>query len=189
MIGAGIMGAGIAAANVKRGVPATLTDANHDVLDQSVGAILKEVSFNKKTRKADLDRALKLAPLLNATVSDAEVASADIVIEAVVENADVKRPIYKRLEPKLRPDAILASNTSTIPITQLAADLAHPERFCGIHFFNPVRQMKLVEVIVASGRVTRRLRPRSPTPSDWASRRSSSTTGPDSWSIDCCSLT
>ncbi len=147
VIGAGIMGAGIAAANVKRSVPVTLTDANHEVLDQSVGAILKEVSFNKKTRKSDFDRALKLAPLLNATVSDTEVASADIVIEAVVENSDVKRQIYKRLEPQLRPDAILASNTSTIPITQLAADLEHPERFCGIHFFNPVRQMKLVEVI------------------------------------------
>jgi 3-hydroxyacyl-CoA dehydrogenase/enoyl-CoA hydratase/3-hydroxybutyryl-CoA epimerase/3-hydroxyacyl-CoA dehydrogenase/enoyl-CoA hydratase/3-hydroxybutyryl-CoA epimerase/enoyl-CoA isomerase len=147
VIGAGIMGAGIAAANVKRSVPVTLTDANHDALNRSVAAILKEVSFNKKTRKSDLDRALKLAPLLNATGSDVEVASADIVIEAVVENAEVKRQIYKRLEPQLRPDAILASNTSTIPITQLAADLEHPERFCGIHFFNPVRQMKLVEVI------------------------------------------
>ena len=71
----------------------------------------------------------------------------DLVIEAVVENADVKRQIFARLEPQLRPDAVLASNTSTIPITKLAADLARPDQFCGIHFFNPVRKMQLVEVI------------------------------------------
>ncbi len=72
---------------------------------------------------------------------------ADLVIEAVVETMEVKRQIYRRLEPKLKPEAILASNTSTIPITKLAEHLEHPERFCGIHFFNPVRKMKLVEVI------------------------------------------
>ncbi len=147
VIGAGIMGAGIAAANVKRGTPTALADANQAALQQGVKGILDEVSFNKKTRKSDIDRMVKFAPLLNATESDTEVAAADIVIEAVVENADVKRQIYSRLEPQLREDAILASNTSTIPITQLAQGLARPERFCGIHFFNPVRRMKLVEVI------------------------------------------
>jgi 3-hydroxyacyl-CoA dehydrogenase/enoyl-CoA hydratase/3-hydroxybutyryl-CoA epimerase/3-hydroxyacyl-CoA dehydrogenase/enoyl-CoA hydratase/3-hydroxybutyryl-CoA epimerase/enoyl-CoA isomerase len=105
------------------------------------------VSYNRHLGKADVHRAIEYAPLLNATESDAEIAAADLVIEAVVENADVKRQIYNRLEPKLKPTAILASNTSTIPITQLAEKLAHPERFCGIHFFNPVRKMKLVEVI------------------------------------------
>ena len=75
------------------------------------------------------------------------MASSDVVIEAIVENLEVKKSVYAKLEPLMREDAILASNTSTIPITALAADLARPERFCGIHFFNPVRRMKLVEVI------------------------------------------
>ena len=147
VIGAGIMGAGIAAANVKRRTPTALADANQAALQQGVKGILDEVAYNKKTRKPDIDRMVEFAPLLNATESDTEVAAADIVIEAVVENADVKRQIYSRLEPQLRDDAILASNTSTIPITQLAQGLKRPDRFCGIHFFNPVRRMKLVEVI------------------------------------------
>ncbi|MCA9197764.1 MAG: multifunctional fatty acid oxidation complex subunit alpha, partial [Planctomycetales bacterium] len=147
VVGAGIMGAGIAAANVKRGIAVSLTDANKGALAKGVSGVLTEVSFNKATRQADVDLAVKMAPLINGTVSDAEVAACDVVIEAVVENADVKKSIYKRLEPLLGDNTILASNTSTIPITGLAKDLAHPDRFCGIHFFNPVRKMKLVEVI------------------------------------------
>jgi 3-hydroxyacyl-CoA dehydrogenase/enoyl-CoA hydratase/carnithine racemase len=147
VIGAGIMGAGIASANVKRAVPVTLTDANRGALARGVSSVLEEVSYNRKTGKADPQKAIEQAPLLNATASDAEISSADLVIEAVVETMDVKRQIYRRLEPQLKPDAILASNTSTIPITKLAEQLEHPERFCGIHFFNPVRKMRLVEVI------------------------------------------
>ena len=147
VIGAGIMGAGIAAANVKRKLLVTLSDANQSALGDGVAGVLKEVSYNKKTKQGDLDRAVEFAPFLNGTSSDQEVAASDLVIEAIVENADVKKSVYAKLEPLLRPDAILASNTSTIPITDLAADLQHPERFCGIHFFNPVRKMKLVEII------------------------------------------
>ena len=90
---------------------------------------------------------MELAPLLNLTTSDAEVAASDLVIEAIIEDIELKRKLLNRLEPLLRPNAILASNTSTIPITTLAKDLKRPEQFCGIHFFNPVRRMKLVEVI------------------------------------------
>src|SRR5207244_12295171 len=76
-----------------------------------------------------------------------EIAASDLVIEAIIEKEEAKQERYARLEPQLRPGAILASNTSTIPITRLAAGLKSPERFCGLHFFNPVRRMKLVEVI------------------------------------------
>lgn len=147
VVGAGIMGAGIAAANLKRELQVTLNDANAEALARGVSGVLEEVSFNKQTKQADPERAIRFAALLNATVSDAELTASDLVIEAVVENADVKRQLYARLEPQLREDAILASNTSTIPITELARGLKHPERFCGIHFFNPVRKMPLVEVI------------------------------------------
>ena len=101
VIGAGIMGSGIAAANVKRGLPTALADANPSALQCGVKGILDEVSFNKKTCKPDIERMVQYAPLLNATESDVEVASADIVIEAVVENVDVKRQIYARLRTSI----------------------------------------------------------------------------------------
>jgi 3-hydroxyacyl-CoA dehydrogenase/enoyl-CoA hydratase/carnithine racemase len=147
VVGAGIMGAGIAAANLKRELPVTITDANAGALAKGVSGVLEEVSFDKQTKRSDPQRAFKFAGQLNATSSDVEFAACDLVIEAVIENADVKRQLFARLEPHLRADALLASNTSTIPITSLAKGLKHPERFCGIHFFNPVRKMPLVEVI------------------------------------------
>jgi 3-hydroxyacyl-CoA dehydrogenase/enoyl-CoA hydratase/3-hydroxybutyryl-CoA epimerase/3-hydroxyacyl-CoA dehydrogenase/enoyl-CoA hydratase/3-hydroxybutyryl-CoA epimerase/enoyl-CoA isomerase len=147
VVGAGIMGAGIAAANVKRDVPVALTDASPAALEQGVRNVMNEVSYNRSTKRADVERAVQYAPFLNATRSDAELATCDLVIEAATENADVKRKIFARLEPQLRSDAILASNTSTIPIAKLAEGLQRPEQFCGIHFFNPVRNMKLVEII------------------------------------------
>ena len=147
VIGAGIMGAGIAAANVKREIAVTLSDANAEALERGVAEVLKEASYDKKTKSNDVDRAIQFAPLLNGTQSEDEVAACDLIIEAIVENIDVKKQVYAKLEPLLGPRAILASNTSTIPISDLARQLSHPERFCGIHFFNPVRRMKLVEVI------------------------------------------
>jgi 3-hydroxyacyl-CoA dehydrogenase/enoyl-CoA hydratase/carnithine racemase len=147
VIGAGIMGQGIAAANLRRDIPVALTDAVQQAIASAVPKIIEEVSYNKQTKGPDPQRAVKYSALLNATTSDSELAACDLVIEAVVENPEVKRQVFARLGPQLRDDAILASNTSTIPITQLAQRLKRPERFCGIHFFNPVRKMPLVEVI------------------------------------------
>ncbi len=152
IVGAGIMGCGIAAANIKRNVPVAITDAAPEALARGVQQVLEEASYNKDLKCPDAERAVKLAALLNGTMTDAELAASDLVIEAVVENLNVKRGIYARIEAQLKPTSILASNTSTIPITQLAEGLARPERFCGIHFFNPVRRMLLVEVI--RGRAT-----------------------------------
>ncbi|HEY2882042.1 MAG TPA: 3-hydroxyacyl-CoA dehydrogenase NAD-binding domain-containing protein, partial [Pirellulales bacterium] len=147
VIGAGIMGQGIAAANLKRDVPVTMTDAAPNALAGGVQKILEEVSYNKQTKGPDPQRAVKYASLLNATTTDVELAGCDLVIEAVVESPEVKRQVFARIEPQMRADAILASNTSTIPITRLAEGLKRPAQFCGIHFFNPVRKMPLVEVI------------------------------------------
>jgi 3-hydroxyacyl-CoA dehydrogenase/enoyl-CoA hydratase/carnithine racemase len=147
VIGAGIMGQGIAAANLKRTLAVVLADAVPDALSKGIQQILEEVSYDKETKRPDARKAVQFAGLLNPATVDAELAPCDLVIEAIVENPEVKKQLYARLEPQLSPDAILASNTSTIPITQLASALARPERFCGIHFFNPVRKMPLVEVI------------------------------------------
>ena len=141
------MGSGIAAANVRRGIPVTMTDTNADALAAGGREILSEVSYNKRTKEKDIQRALDFGPLVDLSEELFDCTSADLVIEAIVERADVKQPVLKQLDAGLPPSAILASNTSTIPISQLASDLEHPERFCGIHFFNPVRRMKLVEVI------------------------------------------
>lgn len=147
VFGAGIMGSGISAAVVKREIPLTITDAAAPALAGGVQKILEEVSYNKQTKGADPQRMLKFAPLVNATTVDAEFARCDLVIEAVIENPKIKADLYARIEPLLADDAILASNTSAISIGRLAEKLKHPERFCGIHFFNPVRKMPLVEVI------------------------------------------
>jgi 3-hydroxyacyl-CoA dehydrogenase/enoyl-CoA hydratase/3-hydroxybutyryl-CoA epimerase/3-hydroxyacyl-CoA dehydrogenase/enoyl-CoA hydratase/3-hydroxybutyryl-CoA epimerase/enoyl-CoA isomerase len=147
VIGAGIMGSGIAAANVKRELPVVLNDSAPEALAKGQRAALEEVAYDRKKRGPDPEKMAKALPLLTAAVSDADLPTCDLVIEAAVENQDVKRKIYERLESRLAADAILASNTSTIPITSLAQSLQRPEQFCGIHFFNPVRRMKLVEVI------------------------------------------
>jgi 3-hydroxyacyl-CoA dehydrogenase/enoyl-CoA hydratase/carnithine racemase len=147
VIGSGIMGQGIVAANLKRNIPVALADAVPDVLAKGIQQILEEVSYDKETKRADAKKAVKYASLVNPATVDAELAPCDLVIEAIVENPEVKKQLYARLEPQLSDSAILASNTSTIPITKLADGLKRPERFCGIHFFNPVRKMPLVEVI------------------------------------------
>jgi 3-hydroxyacyl-CoA dehydrogenase/enoyl-CoA hydratase/3-hydroxybutyryl-CoA epimerase/3-hydroxyacyl-CoA dehydrogenase/enoyl-CoA hydratase/3-hydroxybutyryl-CoA epimerase/enoyl-CoA isomerase len=147
VVGAGVMGQGIAAANLKRGIPVTITDTRKEALTAGLAAVLEEVSYNKTIKGPDVERAVRFAPLLSGGSSSSEVGASDLVIEAVVENLDIKRTVLHGIEAKMGEKAILASNTSTIPITQLAAGLKSPENFCGIHFFNPVRKMPLVEVI------------------------------------------
>jgi 3-hydroxyacyl-CoA dehydrogenase/enoyl-CoA hydratase/3-hydroxybutyryl-CoA epimerase/3-hydroxyacyl-CoA dehydrogenase/enoyl-CoA hydratase/3-hydroxybutyryl-CoA epimerase/enoyl-CoA isomerase len=147
VLGAGVMGQGIAAANIKRKLPVALADVSAEALQRGVGGVLEEVSYNKATKGPDARRAIEFAPLLNADAAQSKIVACDLVIEAVVENPAVKQEVLSKLEPRLKETAILASNTSTIPITQLASKLKAPERFCGIHFFNPVRSMPLVEVI------------------------------------------
>jgi 3-hydroxyacyl-CoA dehydrogenase/enoyl-CoA hydratase/3-hydroxybutyryl-CoA epimerase/3-hydroxyacyl-CoA dehydrogenase/enoyl-CoA hydratase/3-hydroxybutyryl-CoA epimerase/enoyl-CoA isomerase len=147
VVGAGVMGQGIAAANVKRGIPVALMDADMAALGRGVQGVLNEVAYNKAIKGPDVKRAIELAPLVNGTFSDIELSHSDLIVEAIIEKPEAKQHLFARLEPLLKDDTILCSNTSTIPITQLAAGLEHPERFCGLHFFNPVRQMPLVEVI------------------------------------------
>ncbi|MCP3695525.1 MAG: multifunctional fatty acid oxidation complex subunit alpha, partial [Planctomycetaceae bacterium] len=144
VIGAGIMGAGISAANVKRDVSVTLSDASRESLAKGAQQVFEEISYNKKTQAADVRRAIEKGPLLNLSHSDHEFSSCNLVVEAVVENLEIKQQVLQAVEKQLEPGAILASNTSTIPITTLGEQLQRPADFCGIHFFNPVRKMQLV---------------------------------------------
>jgi 3-hydroxyacyl-CoA dehydrogenase/enoyl-CoA hydratase/carnithine racemase len=147
VIGAGIMGAGIAASHLRAGFPVTLVDVNPAMLAGSVAGILEEAAWNRATKQTDPARALALAGRLRGGTQMAAVAGCDIVIESVTERTDVKQQVLAEIERTVGPDAIIATNTSTNPIARLAEVLEHPARFCGLHFFNPVRRMTLVEVV------------------------------------------
>jgi 3-hydroxyacyl-CoA dehydrogenase/1,4-dihydroxy-2-naphthoyl-CoA synthase len=147
IVGAGIMGSGIAAAHIKRQIPVMMADTSAEAMQRGIRNTLEEVSFDRATKSSNSAKLLEYAPLLRSTNHLSELAACDVVIEAVVEKEAVKQQVYEQLEAVMKPDAILATNTSTIPVTQLATGRKHPERFCGIHFFNPVRRMMLVEVI------------------------------------------
>jgi 3-hydroxyacyl-CoA dehydrogenase/enoyl-CoA hydratase/3-hydroxybutyryl-CoA epimerase len=143
VIGAGAMGGDIAAWCAWRGYDVTLADTKPEPLAGAMGRAAK--LFDKIShRRIDVRNALdRLMPDLKGE----GVGSADLVIEAVPEVLDLKRKVYAGVEPRMRPDAILATNTSSIPLEQLREGLQRPERLVGVHFFNPVSRMQLVEVV------------------------------------------
>jgi 3-hydroxybutyryl-CoA dehydrogenase len=141
VVGAGQMGGGIAQVVAASGRRVTLVDAAPGAVDRGLAAI--EKSLTKLAEKGGGDPAEALARI---TAAD-DLVPADLMIEAVVENADVKRDIFRRADAVLPATALLASNTSSIPITLLAAATSRPDRVIGMHFFNPVPVLKLVEVI------------------------------------------
>jgi len=147
VIGAGIMGAGIAAAHLRAGCAATLIDVSAAALAAAVPGLLDEAAWDRATKRTDPARALALAGGLRTATQLAAVAGADLVIESVTERTDVKQQVLADIERLVGPATIIATNTSTNPIARLAAGLADPARFCGMHFFNPVRRMTLVEVV------------------------------------------
>ena len=147
VIGAGLMGNGIAHTALLAGVEVTLVDAFEAALPKAVATMTRNMERQaaKGTIKAeDKDAALRR---LTTTTDYAGLAAAELVIEAAPEREDIKRDIYKALLPLIKPQTILASNTSSISITRLAAMTDRPARFIGMHFFNPVPMMQLVEII------------------------------------------
>ncbi|ORM64723.1 fatty acid oxidation complex subunit alpha FadB [Pantoea rwandensis] len=147
VLGAGIMGGGIAYQSAWKGVPVKMKDINPQAL--TLGMTEASKLLNKQLERGKIDGA-KLASVLTTiqpTLDYAGFERTDVVVEAVVENPQIKAKVLAETEQHLREDAILASNTSTIPISLLAQSLQRPENFCGMHFFNPVPRMPLVEVI------------------------------------------
>ena len=147
VIGAGIMGAGIAASHLRAGFAVTLVDVQADTLAASVATILDEAAWDRGTKRTDPARAVALSGRLHTATRMAAIAECDLVIESVLERADIKRQVLVEIERTVGPATVIATNTSTNPIAKLAEPLQDPSRFCGIHFFNPVRRMTLVEVI------------------------------------------
>jgi len=147
VIGAGQMGAGIAQVCATSGYVVMLHDANREALEKGIQGIEKRLSKNvEKGRLSDEEKNATLARLTKAT--NLSVAKdADLVIEAIVENMTVKTAIFKELDEITPEHTILASNTSSLPITEIAAVTKRPDRVIGMHFMNPVPVMQLVEVI------------------------------------------
>ncbi|WP_077032913.1 fatty acid oxidation complex subunit alpha FadB [Pelomonas sp. KK5] len=150
VVGAGIMGGGIAYTSALRGVPVRMSDIAQGALDLGIGEAQKLLGkLVRSGRKSDA-QAGHILGAITPQLDHAGFDEADLVIEAVVENLAVKQRVLADLEGKVRPDAVLASNTSSLRIDDIAAPLARPENFVGMHFFNPVPVMPLVEVIRGS---------------------------------------
>jgi 3-hydroxybutyryl-CoA dehydrogenase len=147
VIGAGLMGNGIAHTALLAGFNVTLVDAFEAALPKALATMTK--NMDRQIAKATLTAEARDAALgrLATSTDYAALAKADLIIEAVPEREDLKQSIYKILTPLIGPDTILASNTSSISITRLAAMTDRPEKFIGMHFFNPVPMMQLVEII------------------------------------------
>ena len=147
VIGAGLMGNGIAHVASLAGIPVVLMDVQQQALDRALATMAKNMDRQvSKGSVSSADRDAALARIVTATDNSA-FADCDMVIEAATENEEIKKKIFASLCPVLKPDAFLASNTSSIPITRLAAATDRPGRFIGMHFFNPVPMIKLVEII------------------------------------------
>jgi 3-hydroxybutyryl-CoA dehydrogenase len=147
VIGAGQMGNGIAHVCALAGYDVVLADVAQDRLDQAMDVM--ERNLDRQVRRTLIDEMAKAEALhrIRTTVDYADFGDCDIVIEAATENETVKREIFKKLVPMLRADALIATNTSSISITRLAATTDRPGRFMGVHFMNPVPVMNLVELI------------------------------------------
>lgn len=143
VIGAGTMGADIAGWCVASGMEVTLQDLSREQIEKGIKAQGK--LFSRKFRTKALKNAAKARLLPDPT--GAGVARADVIIEAIVERLDIKQKLFADLESRIRPDAVLATNTSSLKLEDIAAPLSDPGRLIGIHFFNPVAQMPLVEIV------------------------------------------
>ncbi len=149
VIGAGTMGNGIAHVFAMNGFAVQLVDLSQAALDKAVATITK--NLDRMLRKERITEADKTATLANITtftsLTDSDIGKADLIIEAATENINLKLKIFKQLDELAKPEAVLASNTSSISITKIAAATQRPKQVIGMHFFNPVPVMKLVEVV------------------------------------------
>lgn len=146
VIGSGVMGSGIAMSSVLAGYPTLIYDVKSEALNKAIAYIHKQLEISVEKGKITSDQKSKALELLSTT-EDKNSLTADFIIEAILENLNIKRELFQHLETINSKDSIFATNTSSIPITQIANGLKNPERLVGVHFFNPAHIMKLVEII------------------------------------------
>src|SRR6266850_4785588 len=149
VIGCGLMGSGIALVAAGAGYKTIVREVSDAALQAGLGRIRKFLADGVSKGKVTEEAQSKTLGSLSGTIDTADLKDCDIVIEAIVENLEEKRAIYEAVDAVVKPEAIIVSNTSSLCITELAAATTRPDRFGGLHFFNPVPLMKLVEVIRA----------------------------------------
>jgi 3-hydroxybutyryl-CoA dehydrogenase len=147
VVGGGTMGNGIAHVFAQNGYETTLVETKQEFLDRATSTIKKNLERQAKKGSITADDIATTMGRLNPTLNMKDAKSADIVIEAVFEDGHIKAEVFEQLDSICKPETIFASNTSSLPITAMAADTSRPDRFIGMHFMNPVPMMKLVEVI------------------------------------------
>jgi len=147
VLGAGIMGGGIAYQSASKGTPIVMKDIRTEALDLGMGEASKLFGKQVERGKLTAEKAMQGLSKITPVLSYGEFENVDMVVEAVVENPAIKQSVLAETEKHISNTAVLASNTSTISINLLASKLERPENFCGMHFFNPVHRMPLVEVI------------------------------------------
>ncbi|MCB1270913.1 MAG: 3-hydroxybutyryl-CoA dehydrogenase [Microthrixaceae bacterium] len=147
ILGSGIMGSGIAEVAAKAGVDVVLRSRSQSSADAMRDGL--EKSLGKQVERGKLDQSDAEATLARVTATDhlGDLVDCDLVIESVVEDLEVKLPLFSELDSICKPEAILATNTSTLPVIEMAVATNRPEQVCGVHFFNPAPMMSLVEVI------------------------------------------
>ncbi len=148
VIGAGLMASQFALLFVRRlQVPVVITDLDQTRVDKGLEYIRDEIDALLRKDRINADEANRLRALVTGTTNKADFADCDWVIEAVFEELSVKQQVFAEIEKYISPDAVLATNTSSLSVTAIGAELAHPERLVGFHFFNPVAVMPLIEVV------------------------------------------
>ncbi|HLM10698.1 MAG TPA: 3-hydroxybutyryl-CoA dehydrogenase [Thermoleophilaceae bacterium] len=147
VVGAGLMGSGIAEVCARSGVDVTVVEADDEGVARAQASIERSLDRALKAGKLDAEERQTATERLAYTSTLADVAGADAAIEAVVEDEDLKRQVFKQLDETLPDAQFLASNTSSVPIMKLGAETSHPGRVVGLHFFNPVPVLPLVEVV------------------------------------------
>ncbi|RLB85249.1 MAG: 3-hydroxybutyryl-CoA dehydrogenase, partial [Deltaproteobacteria bacterium] len=147
VVGAGTMGHGLAQVAAQIGCEVIMRDVEDSFVERGMKNIEKFLS--KSVEKGKLEASEKDAILgrIKGTTDMEELKDVDFVVEAVIENLDLKKEVFKQLDELCRPEVILATNTSSMSITEIAAATSRPDKVCGMHFFNPVPLMRLVEVI------------------------------------------
>jgi 3-hydroxybutyryl-CoA dehydrogenase len=147
IVGSGIMGSGIAEVAAKAGVTVVLRSRKQESADAMVAALGKSLAKQVSRGKLDEADAEAINGRVSATADLDALADCDLVVESVVEDLDIKKQLFVELDRIVKDGAILATNTSTLPVVEMAVETGRPERVCGIHFFNPAPAMSLVEVI------------------------------------------
>ncbi len=147
VVGTGTMGAGIAESAALAGMTAVMLDVREDALERGWRTIEQDLDRRVKKGRISKDERREILGRISSTTSLADLAGASLVVEAVVEDLDLKRKVFADLEGVVGPETVLASNTSSLSVAGIVAGTEHPERVVGMHFFNPVPAMKLVEVV------------------------------------------